>query len=56
VFDDFFEGLRRFPESTIAQACKLYRERDDSKFFPTPGTLIAICRKIPDPGYTKLKQ
>lgn len=51
LFDDFYDALKGFASETVAGACKIYREREDSKFFPAIGPFLAICRRVPDPGY-----
>jgi hypothetical protein len=53
MLEDWMTDAGHFPASTIDAACSKWRTDPDSKWFPTPGQLIAICNRIPDPGYQK---
>ncbi len=47
----YFEDLQQFAAAVVDEAFKRHRRDPESRFFPTSGQLLAICRRIPDPGY-----
>lgn len=53
VVDTWQEALAAYSLSAhaISEACKRYWSEPENKFFPHPGAIIAIARKIPDPGF-----
>lgn len=42
-FLDFCSDLKGVTENGMAMACAAYRRDAKSKFFPTPGALLALC-------------
>jgi len=44
LFMTFVEDLSRFTIDEIRDGCRRYRQSGESKWFPTPGQLMAACR------------
>lgn len=51
LMGDFLRDLEPYSAADIAQACDTYRRDPESKFFPTPGALIAILRRYETPPH-----
>jgi hypothetical protein len=51
VIEDFYHDMGQFAAQTVAKASEVYRTDPENRFFPIPGQLIDLARKIPDPGY-----
>lgn len=53
VVADWFSDVKHFPAATLEAACTKWRRDPENKWFPTPGQLIALCNRIPDPGFKR---
>lgn len=46
LIEDMVQDLGEFNTDIVTEACSAYRQRKDSKFFPTSGVLRALCNEI----------
>lgn len=46
LIEDMVQDLGEFDTDIVTEACSTYRQRKDSKFFPTSGVLRALCNEI----------
>ena len=47
----YYEDLQGFSCHAVAESWRQYRQREDSRYMPKPGELMALARKVVDPNY-----
>ena len=50
LIGDYLEDLKWYAPTAVEHACKVYRRKPDSRFFPTSGQLLGILGEGNDTG------